>query len=42
MLCLNFYFKFNCNFKVEKSKKCFHLQLYYIVNVLIFLIRNIN
>lgn len=33
MLCLNFYFKFNCNFNGKKSKKSFHFDYYYIVNV---------
>ncbi len=28
MLCLNFYFKFNCNFNVEKSKKSFHFDYF--------------
>ncbi len=42
MLCLNFYFKFNCDFKTEKSKNCFHFVYKYIVNVGNNLIQNMN
>lgn len=42
MLCLNFYFKFNCDSVIEKGKKKIHFIFYYIVNVRIFLIRNMN
>ncbi len=41
MLCLNFY-KFNCDFKTEKSKICFHLSYNYKVKIEKKTIQNIN